>query len=209
MKMKISDLTPYEKNSRSHSEAQLLKLEKSLQRFKQVKPILIWGERNQIVAGHGVWEAMKRLGWDECEVERVDHLSEVEMRAYVIADNKLASESTWIDEYLKSELYELADLNFDIDLTGFNLDDVVKNILEDEGFADKEQETEQIKGGAEGESIYDTESSREEPADPKPGIPYDPRTDDDVPNFEPATEEEQGRLDMKKLKKCPSCGHEF
>lgn len=136
-------LKPYKKNSKKHSERQVQRIANSIKEFGFTKPVLVWG-KNQIVAGHGAVEAAISLGLTEIPIRRVDHLSEQQMRAYVIADNKLAEESKWDMGVLHEELTDLGRLDFNLELTGFSLDAVADMILEN-GLKDHAQESEEIR----------------------------------------------------------------
>lgn len=94
-----------------------------------------------IIAGHGRVEGAKQLGMTEVPCLFVEDLTETQKRAYIIADNKLAEDAGWDEELLKIELGELADLDFDISLTGFDnmfcYDNVTTNEFESSKFIDK------------------------------------------------------------------------
>ena len=115
----VESLVPYENNARTHSEEQIEKICKSIQEFGFINPVLVY-KGNIIIAGHGRVMAAKKLGIDKVPCLHVEHLTEEQMRAYVIADNKLAEDAGWDLEMLKSELADLQDLDFDISLTGFD-----------------------------------------------------------------------------------------
>jgi DNA modification methylase len=127
--MLVRNLRPYPNNARTHSRQQIRQLAKSIKRFGFCNPILT-DDSNQIVAGHGRVEAAKLLGMDAVPVVRLSHLSDAEKRAYILADNKLALRAGWDRELLAIELQGLVDLNFEIDLTGFETAEV-DFILED------------------------------------------------------------------------------
>lgn len=115
-------LKPRATNPRTHSKKQIEKLKRSIQEFGFVRPILIDGDGG-IIAGHGSTLAAIALGMTDIPTVRVDHLSPEQIRAYVIADNKLAEEAGWDRQLLALELKELS-LNFDLTLTGFELPEV-------------------------------------------------------------------------------------
>lgn len=119
----IDDLKPYERNSRLHSEEQIKQIAASIREFGFTNAVLI-DENNEIIAGHGRVSAAKLLEMQEVPTVRLSHLSDLQKRAYVIADNKIALGSTWNHELLQSELADLTDLGFDISLTGFESDSV-------------------------------------------------------------------------------------
>jgi DNA modification methylase len=119
----IEDLIPYVNNSRTHSDEQVMQVASSIKEFGFTNPILLDGESG-IIAGHGRLMAAKKLGLTEVPTIELFHLSEAQRKAYVIADNKLALNAGWDNEILALELQDLADLGFDLALTGFNLDEI-------------------------------------------------------------------------------------
>ena len=120
------NLVPYARNSRTHSLEQVGKVADSIRRFGFTNPVLVRGET--IIAGHGRVMAAKALELATVPVIRLDHLSEDEARAYVIADNKLAELAGWDEDLLALELRELQANGFDIDLLGFGGDEM-KDLL--------------------------------------------------------------------------------
>jgi len=122
-KAKTSDLVPYARNSRTHSETQVSKIAASIKEFGFLNPIITDGN-NGIVAGHGRVMAAQKLGLDELPTIDAAHLSEAQRRAYVIADNRLALDAGWDDEMLRVELGDLDSQGFDLTLTGFDLDEL-------------------------------------------------------------------------------------
>lgn len=119
----VNALIPYARNSRTHSEAQVTKIAASIKEFGFLNPVIVDGE-NGIVAGHGRVMAAKKLGMDEVPVVEASHLTEAQRRAYVIADNRLALDAGWDDEMLRVEFAELEGLGFDLELTGFTMDEI-------------------------------------------------------------------------------------
>lgn len=119
----VSTLRPYGRNARTHSKKQVKQIATSIERFGFVNPILI-GDDGSVVAGHGRLEAAKLLGIDKVPTIRLSHMSEVERRAYVLADNKLALNAGWDKEMLAIELQGLIDLDFEVELTGFSLAEI-------------------------------------------------------------------------------------
>jgi DNA modification methylase len=116
----IKSLKPRDRNPRTHSKRQIAKLARSIQEFGFVNPVLIDAD-NRIIAGHGRVQAAQKLGLSEVPIVRVGHLSEEQLRAYVIADNQLASLAGWDRGLLAIELGALVDINFDVELTGFDM----------------------------------------------------------------------------------------
>ena len=156
----IEALIPYARNSRTHSDAQVAQIAASIKEFGFTNPVLIDQDAG-IIAGHGRTLAARKLGLKEVPCIRLSNLSEVQKKAYIIADNKLALNAGWDDEMLKVEISELKDLDFDLSLIGFDADELQKLV-------------------------------------------------EDV-SFEPATEDDQGKLDELDPKWicCPKCGSEF
>lgn len=122
-KLKTSELIPYARNSRTHSEEQVAQIAASIKEFGFTNPVLVDAE-NVIIAGHGRVMAARLLKLDEVPCIRLAHLTENQKRAYVIADNKLALNAGWDVEMLKVELDALAEMDFDIKLTGFNYGEI-------------------------------------------------------------------------------------
>jgi ParB-like chromosome segregation protein Spo0J len=115
----IDRLRPYERNPRTHSEAQVDQIAASMVEFGWTNPILI-DENAGILAGHGRLLAARKLGLAEVPVIRFEHLSEAQKRAYLIVDNQLALNSGWDDALLAEELAWLRAERFDLDLIGFD-----------------------------------------------------------------------------------------
>jgi DNA modification methylase len=112
-------LKTYPRNARTHSKKQIRQIARSIERFGFTNPVLV-DERNQIIAGHGRVAAARELGLPEVPTLRLSHLSEVDKRAYILADNRLAEKAGWDREVLALELGELSGLLEDeIDITGF------------------------------------------------------------------------------------------
>ena len=156
----LGELTPYIGNARTHSDEQVDQVAASIKEFGFTNPILLDGD-NTIIAGHGRLLAAKKIGMNQVPTITLDHMTEAQKRAYIIADNKLALNAGWDDELLALELGDLSDADFDLSLTGFD-----------------EFEMNEIMHAA---------------------------------NFDPGSEDEQGRLDElnPKIIKCPHCGNEF
>ena len=131
----IDRLKPYENNARTHSEEQVKKIVRSIEEFGFINPVLIDSDFG-IIAGHGRMMAAKKMGMTEVPCLFVEDLTETQKRAYIIADNKLALDAGWDEHILQIELAELADMDFDITLTGFELDDLEddepQEVVEDE-----------------------------------------------------------------------------
>ena len=123
--LKTESLIPYARNSRTHSEAQVAQIAGSIREFGFTNPVLIDAE-NGIIAGHGRIMAAQKLGLKDVPCIRLDHLTETQRKAYIIADNKLALNSGWDEEMLGLELSDLRELDFDLGLIGFDADEIEK-----------------------------------------------------------------------------------
>jgi DNA modification methylase len=123
--MPLAGLTPNPRNARTHSERQIAQIMGSIDQFGFTNPVLVDCE-GMILAGHGRVEAARRLGLETVPTIPLEGLTAQEMRAYVLADNKLALNSGWDPEILKIEIGELSalDLSFEIDLTGFGAGEI-------------------------------------------------------------------------------------
>jgi hypothetical protein len=114
----VDKLIPWARNPRTHSDAQITQIAASIAEFGFNNPILVDSAAG-IVAGHGRLLAARKLGLTEVPVIVLDHLSEAQKRAYVIADNKLAENAGWDDEMLRIEIEALQNESFDVSLLGF------------------------------------------------------------------------------------------
>lgn len=114
----VTELIPYARNSRTHSDEQVSQIMASIKEFGFTNPILTDG-KDGIIAGHGRLMAAQRLGLNEVPTIELSHLTDAQKKAYIIADNKLALNSGWDEDMLKIELQELYDIGYDIDLIGF------------------------------------------------------------------------------------------
>ena len=116
-------LVAYHRNARAHPKKQLTELMASIARFGFNVPVLINSE-NEIIAGHARVEAAKRLALKTIPTIQLDHLSDVERRAFILADNKIALNASWNVEMLSLELLDLGELDIDLTLTGFSLAEI-------------------------------------------------------------------------------------
>ena len=119
----VADLIPYARNSRTHNEEQIAQIMASIKEFGFTNPILIGGD-NVIIAGHGRLLAAQRLGLKEVPVIRLPDLTETQRKALVIADNKIALNAGWDEEMLALEMKELEESDFNLDILGFNEDEL-------------------------------------------------------------------------------------
>jgi ParB family transcriptional regulator, chromosome partitioning protein len=154
----LANVIPYASNSRTHSDEQVSQIAASIKEFGFNNPILLDGD-NGVIAGHGRVLAARKLGLDKVPTIELSHLTDTQRKAYVIADNKLALNSDWNMPVLALELHGLNGEGFNLDLIGFDADELTEIMFE--------------------------------------------------PDFEPGSEDDQGRLDQKAPVTCPKCGHEF
>lgn len=136
--VEISELNPYINNSRKHSKSQIEQIANSIKEFGFINPILIDKDHN-IIAGHGRVMGAEKLGLEKVPCIYVEGLSKKQQRAYIIADNKLAENSSWDEDILSKELKELFDEDFDISITGFD------DLLEDDEDEDLDKENERLR----------------------------------------------------------------
>lgn len=115
----------YSRNARTHSEKQITQIARSIQTYGFNNPILV-DKTTQIIAGHGRYLAAKSLGLSHVPVIRLEHMTDEQKRAYILADNKLAEKAGWDSEILKIELQSLIELDtdFDLTLTGFETPEI-------------------------------------------------------------------------------------
>lgn len=137
----VTALTPYARNSRTHSDEQVAQVAASIKEFGWTNPILT-DETGSIIAGHGRLQAAQRLGEAQVPTICLTGLTDAQKRAYVIADNKLALNAGWDDEMLAVEVEELLEQGFDLDLTGFGADEIDALLADankvDEGLTDQD-----------------------------------------------------------------------
>ena len=115
----INKLIPYVNNARTHSPEQITKLRSSLREFGFINPVLIDRKYN-VLAGHGRIAAAKEEGITEVPCVFVEHLSEAQKKAYILADNRMAMDAGWDTDLLLVEMESLKDMGFDIGMTGFD-----------------------------------------------------------------------------------------
>lgn len=141
----VSELIPYVRNARTHSEAQVSQIAASIREFGFLSPILV-AEDNTILAGHGRLAAALKLGLKKVPCVKENHLTETQKRAYIIADNKLSLNAGWDNELLAVELSELEGADFNLDLLGFDeaelssIFDADKDVSDDDFDVEKELE---------------------------------------------------------------------
>jgi len=136
---KVSELIPYARNSRTHSDEQVAQIAASIREWGWTTPVLC-DDRGSIIAGHGRVMAARKLGLSEVPVMTATGWSEAQKRAYILADNQLALNAGWDMDLLKVEIQELAGDDFDLDLIGFD-DKTLAGLLNDptEGLTDADE----------------------------------------------------------------------
>ncbi len=135
---RIDVLIPYARNAKQHSDAQVAQIAASIREFGWGAPILVDGQNN-VIAGHGRLLAARKLGLPEVPVVPMEHLTNTQRRALILADNKIGENASWDDELLGLELAELQEAGFDLGLTGFTEDewnDLIAGENEQEGLTD-------------------------------------------------------------------------
>jgi DNA modification methylase len=115
----LDRLAAYPRNPRTHSAEQVAQIAASIVEFGWTNPVLV-SRDGEVIAGHGRLEAARKLGLETVPVVVLDHLTEAQRRAYVIADNKLALNAGWNEELLAAELHALNGEGFDLSLIGFD-----------------------------------------------------------------------------------------
>ena len=121
----IDRLIPFSRNPRTHSDVQIAQIAASIAEFGFNNPILV-DTKAGIIAGHGRLLAARKLQLQEVPVIVLDHLTDAQKRAYIIADNQLALHAGWDEELLRAELAALQDEDFNLDLIGFEDEELVR-----------------------------------------------------------------------------------
>lgn len=134
----VSKLVPYERNAKLHGDEQVEKICNSIREFGFISPCLIDRDYN-VIAGHGRIMAAKKIGMSEVPCLFVEGLTEEQRRAYIIADNRLTELGEWDMELVADELQELNEAGFNIELTGFCLDDQIvdTSAIDDRGIGEQ------------------------------------------------------------------------
>jgi DNA modification methylase len=127
-KIPLVDLIPYVNNSRTHSDEQVAQIAASIKEFGFNNPVLI-DKEDGIIAGHGRVMAARKLGLTEVPCVRLEHLTETQRKAYIIADNRLALNAGWNEELLTIELNDLLADGFALEILGFDSDEL-KGLLD-------------------------------------------------------------------------------
>ena len=132
--IETSKLVPYQNNARTHSPEQVMKLRSSMREFGFINPILIDREFN-VIAGHGRLMAAKEEGLTSVPCVYVDHLTEAQKKAYILADNRMAMDAGWDEDLLRVELEALQGFDFDMTLTDFDEQELADLFAMDAGDA--------------------------------------------------------------------------
>lgn len=125
IRRKVSDLTPFARNARTHDQAQIGQIAASIREWGWTQPIIV-DESGGILAGHGRLLAAIHLGLDEVPCVVASGWSEAKRRAYIIADNRLAENAGWDEGMLSAELQDLSALDFDLSLVGFDGEELAR-----------------------------------------------------------------------------------
>jgi len=133
----IERLVPYANNARTHSPEQINKLRGSLREFGFVSPVIIDKDYG-ILAGHGRVMAARAEGMENVPCVFVDHLTEAQKKAYILADNRFALDAGWDEDMLRVEMEALQDMDFDVSLTGFDESEIVDLLSLDDGEAQED-----------------------------------------------------------------------
>lgn len=137
----LTKLIPYVNNAKIHGEEQITKIASSIREFGFLNPVLIDKDFN-IIAGHGRVMAAKKLELDKVPCVFIEGLSDAQRKAYILADNRLGELADWDQELIAQELQSLADVGFDIDITGFSMDDAILDLepINDNGIGEEIKE---------------------------------------------------------------------
>jgi len=139
--LQLAMLLPYSKNCRTHSPEQIKQIADSIREFGFTNPVLIDSSGN-IIAGHGRVMAAENMGLDAVPCIRLNHLTEVQRRAYIIADNKLAENAGWDSNLLRMEVLDLQKFDFNINLLGFDdkaMDGMLAFLEPNDGLTDEDE----------------------------------------------------------------------
>ena len=119
----VNSLVPYARNARTHSDAQVAQIAASIAEFGFTNPILTDGARG-VIAGHGRLAAARKLALADVPVIELSHLTAIQKKAYILADNRIAANAGWDEELLKLELVELDEADFNLELMGFDAEEI-------------------------------------------------------------------------------------
>jgi len=145
---KVAELKPESRNPRKHSQKQIRQIARSIEAFGFNVPVLI--DRNlNVIAGHGRILACQVLGLPDVPTICLEHLTESQIRAFMIADNRLTENSAWDDRLLAEQFKELSlvDLDFDLEATGFEMGEIdfrIESLSADAAVEDDPADTRQV-----------------------------------------------------------------
>ena len=131
----VDRLIPYVNNARTHSKEQIAKLRASIREFGFVNPVIIDRDFN-VIAGHGRIAAAREENIAEVPCVFVDHLTEAQKKAYILADNRMALDAGWDEDILRVELESLEEMGYDLGLTGFDEKELASMFPADEAKED-------------------------------------------------------------------------
>jgi len=138
----INSIKPYEKNAKLHPQEQIEQIKKSIEQFGMNDPIGIWND--EIVEGHGRLIACKELGIQEVPIIRLDHLTDEQRRAYILAHNKLTMNSDFDLDLLNEELDSIFEIDME-DFGFFKAEDInIDDFFEEKPQVEKEKQPETI-----------------------------------------------------------------
>jgi hypothetical protein len=139
---RLDRLVPFARNARTHSDEQVAQIAASIAAFGFNNPVLV-DTNAGIIAGHGRFLAARKLGLDDIPVVVLDHLSETQKRAYILADNRIGENAGWDEDVLAAELGELQSADWRLDLLGFSEEEVARLLAEAEPVAEGSVEAEE------------------------------------------------------------------
>jgi ParB-like chromosome segregation protein Spo0J len=144
VEVNIEDVIPYVNNARTHSDEQVAQIAASIREFGWTNPILIDGDKG-LIAGHGRVKAARKLGMATVPAIEIKDLTEAQKKALILADNKLALNAGWDYELLKLELSDLSEINYKMEILGFDENELT-SIMFGEELEKKTAESQLING---------------------------------------------------------------
>ncbi len=197
--MKLSDLKKPEKNVRIHTEQQLKEFERSVMMFGQIRPIVV-DENNVILAGNGLYDTLVAMGKNTADVYKYDHLTEIQKKKLMIADNKIFSLGIENLDTLNSFLEELQG---DLDIPGFDEEILRQMVSYAEDVTDKIAEYGTL-DDKEIQSIKDNAARKEQPEALK-----EPEASGTATSELIKEEQDEETTEVKKFVICPKCGEKI
>lgn len=146
--MLVGEIKENQQNPRTHSEKQIKKLEKSIEKFGFNVP-LVTDKDNVIISGNAVFKAAKNMGLKEVPTVKIEHLAGAKRKAFILAVNKIAEESGWDDAILRSDFQILIEEEFDLSITGFEIGEIDVLMLDPESEGDQEEDEDPFAGESE------------------------------------------------------------